>query len=234
MTSDFNNLTLNQRKWQVKDILTAFERVRLHSEFESHLDGIITEEQRQRPPSEWTIQGNLLGSLLVRGCHDRDGWNFLNSLYSSVDRARHFGQKLRRRFTAEYDMYDALRQQPMVEQYHPDAPDVRNSLDEIVDALKYLAETALDDFYYRSEGEEDTVVTLISALEEACERFTTFSTYQQEPINSLLIALETMRELTPTSFQSQEAHQKLERVAMQLISGGGLDELRQRIRGLSA
>lgn len=233
MADTFSTLTLDQRKWHIKDILTTFVRVELGAEFRPEIDSIITEEQQHRPSSEWTIQEDLFGTLFVWGCHDQEGWDFLNRLQSSVERVRHFAEKLQRRFGEIFELYDAVRFNPAVERHSGYERERGVELAQVVASLENLIKIALEDFHLRREGEEEIVSSLLTALGWACERISPLKDPGQVPVEFLLSALESIKTQEPSTFQSDKVRQRVDAVSMRLAKERGeLDEFRRRVEGL--
>ncbi|KIV94479.1 hypothetical protein PV10_02244 [Exophiala mesophila] len=230
MADIFSTLTLDQRKWHIKDILTTFVRRELGAEFRPDIDRIITEEQQHRPSSEWTIQEDLFGTLFVWGCHDQDGWNFLNRLQSSVERVRHFGEKLQRRFGEIFENYDAAQFGSVVERHPVYERERRPGLEPVVESLQHLVKIAVEDFHLRSEGEEEVVSSLLTALGWACERISPLNDPSQVLVEFLLSALESIKTQEPSTFQSDKVRQRVDAVSMRLPREiGQLGAFRRRV-----
>ena len=93
--------TFGRRKAEVQDILSSFSRDTLPTEFRPELLARIDKDQGRRPPTEWTIPGDLEGSLLQWGVHDEECYNLLQRAQPAGTRFVLFNQKIARRLRAE-------------------------------------------------------------------------------------------------------------------------------------
>ena len=165
---------LHRRK-KVRDILLSFDRDTLPSEFKTAAYTSITPQQRQRPSSDWTIPGDLEGTLLTWGVHDDDCYNFLKRCQPSKTRAVLFHQKVQRRLRGELSKYDCLtsEQEPSSISLDDQGKTIRNNVRSIADTLRTIMDAAEVDRTTRyREGDNQLAYTslFVETLEAVCLR----------------------------------------------------------------
>jgi hypothetical protein len=125
----------NKRKTTVQDILSSFSVDLLPSELRPDVFRSIDRDQLNRP-SEWTITGDLEGTLMQWGVHNGHGYEFLKGLQPESARSRLFHEKLSRRVEAEFEAYRNIdRTAP--------APEIRDDVREIANNLQSLLNESL-------------------------------------------------------------------------------------------
>lgn len=137
------NHDLLERVPYLQDLLSSFGDG-LPMECEPHIarniqDNVRKSQQHRPTAPDWTISGNLLGTLLQHGTYRDEGWNFLITLKAPDDLAYAFEQKLSKRFEATLTMYDELAKSP------PATDDVKSALDEVVNEFRSLSTQFADD-----------------------------------------------------------------------------------------
>lgn len=151
-----------QRKMAVQDILSSFDREVLPSEFRVDLIGGVDKQQGQRPSSEWTIPGDLMGSLLQWGIQDTPCYEFLERLQPTSARSRLFHEKVSRRLAGEFEKYKDLENDRS-----GSAADIRQEVRQIASSIRAIVEASWE----RQLMEDKAVppVTFIKALGDVCE-----------------------------------------------------------------
>jgi hypothetical protein len=132
MPSPLPTNEFNQRKTIVQDILSSFSVDLLPSELRPDIFRSIDREQRLRP-SEWTITGDLEGTLMQWGVHHGHGYEFLKGLQPESVRSRLFHEKLSRRVEAEFEKYNNIDRSASVSEIRDDVRKIANNLQNLVD-----------------------------------------------------------------------------------------------------
>ncbi|RMZ80766.1 hypothetical protein DV738_g2668, partial [Chaetothyriales sp. CBS 135597] len=96
----------NRRKSTARDFVSSFHRDKLPSEISPDAFLSIDAEQGRRSPSEWTIAGDLEGTLITWATHHETVFELLEMLQSPEQRATAFWEKLPRRLDTEFTQYD--------------------------------------------------------------------------------------------------------------------------------
>ncbi|RMD44338.1 hypothetical protein DV735_g835, partial [Chaetothyriales sp. CBS 134920] len=96
----------NRRKSTARDFVSSFHRDKLPSEISPDAFLSIDAEQGRRSPSEWTIAGDLEGTLITWATHHDTVFELLEMLQSPEQRAIAFWEKLPRRLDTEFSQYD--------------------------------------------------------------------------------------------------------------------------------
>ncbi|KIW90037.1 uncharacterized protein Z519_09467 [Cladophialophora bantiana CBS 173.52] len=169
--TNFNSTSLDQRKRDVRDILSSFDVNDLPSEYCSDICIRITNEQSTRPNSEWTVFGDLRATMLTWGVHDSDGWTFINKWIPKKIRAQLFCEKLQRRFQREFDGYDKIANSINEPEAQSQSPaHVSSRIAQAAGKINSLVAEALLDLDFRSVGQKHTARVLLEAIEEICMR----------------------------------------------------------------
>lgn len=170
----FAAIPLERRKRTIRDIACSFDKEILPSEYRHAEYERITDNQARRDPREWTIQGDLVATLMQWGVHDLTGWKFANQLNTPLDRARLFREKLKRRFNEQFAKYDGIAR---LEEFTRDrrpaaASQIRAQVLDVCNQLHHLVQAAAVDLQRRPEGRLGTTLTLLEALLNVCRRDT--------------------------------------------------------------
>ncbi|RMZ92640.1 hypothetical protein DV736_g100, partial [Chaetothyriales sp. CBS 134916] len=96
----------DRRKFSARDFVSSFHRDKLPSEISPDAFVSIDAEQGRRSPSEWTIAGDLEGTLITWATHQETVFELLEMLQSPEQRATAFWEKLPRRLDTEFAQYD--------------------------------------------------------------------------------------------------------------------------------
>jgi hypothetical protein len=153
------NFPFEGRKTTVQDILSSFSREILPSEFRPELFTNIDLGQRDRP-SEWTIAGDLEGTLMNWGVHDDDCYEFLKRAQPASTRSVLFHQKVVRRLTSEIERYrDVDRNMAPI--------DIREEVRQISNNLRAIVEEAWN--RQKTEGRATRAKEFIDILNTVCE-----------------------------------------------------------------
>lgn len=151
-----------QRKTTVQDILSSFDRETLPSEFRMDLIGSVDKEQGQRPSSEWTIPGDLMGSLLQWGIQDTHCYDFLERLQPSSTRSRLFHEKVVRRLAREFEKYKEVESDRS-----GSAADIRQEVRQIANNMRAIVEASWDRQLKENKAVPPGV--FVKALADVCE-----------------------------------------------------------------
>lgn len=183
------------RATELQDILSSFDPEILPAQYEESTFQNVTRHQpspvRRRRTSDWTITGNLAGTLLQWGAYNEEAWQFLGQIQSQAFRARAFSEKINRRFDVCFDDYDVL-------QTSTNATAIRDDVNLIAGKLHFLSNAIYEDRQHRQLGETDTLVVAFRALESLCERSRPFSIVPK-------VAIETTRRPTRRTISQTEA-----------------------------
>lgn len=173
----FTLTTLSQRKVVVRDIVSSFDSGVLPSEFRPHIYQCITDEQSMRPNVEWTIPGDLSGTLMQWGVHDLECWALLNKCQPPTIRAILFAEKLQRRFEDEFERYDHISSPAALEpETRPSTwAHVESAVVDISKKIRDLVAEAIFDLDNRAVGQRSRARILLEALEAVCTRHTNIS-----------------------------------------------------------
>ncbi len=152
--------SFNYRKTDVQDILSSFSRDILPSEFKPELFRNIDEDQRLRPPIEWTIPEDLEGSLMQWGIHDNDCYNFLRRTQPPSVRSVLFHQKIARRLKAEMEIYRDI-------DWKRSPSDLWQEVQEASVRLRTIVEQAWS--RQLQEGRVSSATPFIDLLREVCQ-----------------------------------------------------------------
>lgn len=158
---------LKYRAAELRDILSSFDAHELPIEFQEPIFKNIT---GRRPPrlrlqqTDWTIPGNLQGTLLQWGAYNDQGWSFLSEIQSADSRAIAFSEKLHRRFEDCFDEYDELVKASLT------AAVAKERLYQISQKLNILAAAIYEDRQRRELREVDTLKVALRALATVCDR----------------------------------------------------------------
>lgn len=155
---------VRRRAIVLQDILSSFSDKDLPSEVQP---GILRNiNQNMATPSalhtDWTIQGNLQGSLLQWGAYNDEVWGALSKLQSSNTCAIIFHEKLKTRFHTRLGRYDDIVANP------PNAETLKEDVRKVVNDLKTLSDILNRDRFRRQHDEINPnveVLTLKIALE---------------------------------------------------------------------
>lgn len=153
-----------ERAVELQDIISSFDNRDFPSEFRLPIIQNIDRPSNLRLRSEeWTVAGDLPGSLLYWGAYDDKTWEVLNRIQDPAMRARAFYEKLYRRFTECFERYDAI-----------DEPStgtaLRAEIDEVADELRYICEAVRKDRERRVQGEFETLEVVLGAFSKVCQR----------------------------------------------------------------
>lgn len=159
-------LSVEEKKARLRKILASFERYTLPSEFMPEVYATIDEAQGERPSTEWTIPGNFMGSLLVKGTHDNYSWMAFQDIHSNARLCRLFAEKLRRRFRLALRQYDGLASATE----HNQRDHVHDRVMGIANTLPLLARAAMEDPDRWSVGLLRVLGVLLKTLAHVCER----------------------------------------------------------------
>ncbi len=158
MTPQANLPLFNDRKRDVRDILSSFSVETLPSEYKPELFTSINESQG---PSELTISGDLQGSLMQWGTHDEEGYRFLSRIQPERTRSILFHQKVARRLEAAFESYDGIdRGLP--------ASEIRDQVMEISKDLRTIVESSTH--RQKVEGTAYRVSLFTDTLRNVCDR----------------------------------------------------------------
>ncbi|KIX00358.1 uncharacterized protein Z518_10497 [Rhinocladiella mackenziei CBS 650.93] len=168
----FAELSLEQRKTHVRDILSSFDEYRLPSEFLGEIVERINEEQAGRNPVEWTRPSDVIGTAMQWGCHDEDTFHALDKWRTPTRRAQMFSEKLQRRFQKEFKRYDDIGDPEAHEQQtrQPTTKEIRAQVTEIAEKFRYLTQAAVTDLNFRSIRQAATAEVLLDTLVGICRR----------------------------------------------------------------
>lgn len=157
---------VNHRAAELRDILSSFVEKILPNEFQAPIFQNIT-GKRPAPlrlkNEDWTISGNLPGTLLQWGSYDEQAWSFLKGLQSPDARAMVFLEKLKDRFQTCLDEYDEL-------EGSISSATLRDEIYRIAGNLQYLSEAVYEDRKRREHWEVSTLKVALYALESLCKR----------------------------------------------------------------
>jgi hypothetical protein len=106
--SEVRRQELETRKYEVRDILSSFEPSSLPAEIRPNVFQSIDEEQGRRNPSEWTVPGDLQGTLMTWASHNNDVLRVLRGFQTPEQMTILFWEKLPRRIKAEFESYAKL------------------------------------------------------------------------------------------------------------------------------
>lgn len=154
------------RATELQDILSSFDPSLLPIEYEeSTFKNIIGKRPStpRRRQTEWTITGNLPGTLLQWGAYNEQGWQFLSQIQSPTFRAIAFSQKINRRFDMCFEEYDALGALTS-------ATVIRERVNHIAESLDFLSNAIYEDRQSRQLGETDTLGVALRAIASLCKR----------------------------------------------------------------
>lgn len=255
----FASTTLERRKTEVRDILSSFDTDTLPSEYRDDIYAGISDEQANRPSTEWTYPDDLEKTLTQWAIYDEQGWEFLNRWKTPRVRARFFTEKLRRRLDEQFTEYENIGDLETYERSQRAAAvtSIRAQVAEICNELRSLVRAAGLDLKTRAAGQGDTVAVLLDSLEKICERDEDLcpvrrsgrrSTAGAERETSLyhyliheappdlpdfmLDALNTVRESAPRILGSASIRNRLVRIGGLLTGKGAPDDYRIRFESL--
>ncbi len=185
----FSETTLQQRKHEIWDIVSSFDRWLFAAEYRLEIWDQITDYQRGRPLSDLTISEDLTGTLLQAGCHDPEIWNGLNRFYTPAKRAKLFTEKLKRRFEGLFNDYQTLtragEREPGRIQLLSETSAVR--LEEIFHDFRRFTAIAFNDLKLRLEGRAATLIVLLDVLKRICQDPSGFQSMPQSSLYRRLI-----------------------------------------------
>jgi hypothetical protein len=184
----FSETTLQERKHEIWDIISSFDRFLFAAEYRLEIWEQITENQHGRPLSDLTISEDLTGTLLQAACHDLEIWNGLNRLYTPPKRAKLFTEKLKRRFEGLFNDYEILTRAGEREPGRtrlPEASTIR--LEEIFHDFRRFAAIACNDLKLRLEGRASTLIILLDVLNRICQNASGLQSMPQSSLYHRLI-----------------------------------------------
>lgn len=169
------NEDLDFRVLYLQDLLSSFGDG-LPTECEPHIvkniqDNVKKARHHRPATSDWTISGNLLGTLLQHGTYSDESWEFLTTLKADNDLAYTFEQKMKKRFDVCLQAYDKLVESP------PSVDEIKALLGGIIDDLKALSREFAKDQKRRklfqnisASREASTFKVALDVLHEVCTR----------------------------------------------------------------
>jgi len=163
---EFDSTPIDERKIQVRDILSSFHRDTFPTEFRTDIFARINDEQGRRENYEWTIPEDLEGTLMQWGVHDEHCWSFLGKCQTPRNRATLFNEKLRRRFERAFESYEGIAN---LDQPGPPAPtttsaQIRTQVRHISDTIRTLVQAAQTDQAERQIIDDRIARQYMSAL----------------------------------------------------------------------
>jgi len=166
------SFNLEQRAEAIRDVLSTFHRDTLPLEYRPEIFRSIGSEQARRPEFEWTMPGDLEGTLFKWATYKPQGFRFLSQIRSSEDSKLLFRQKVARRLKVEFDAYDLL---PETRDDDGEAvilgpQDVLAEIHRIAGRLQALAVAVGTDAYQRRLDEESVGHLLLDAMHQICVR----------------------------------------------------------------
>ncbi|KAK7885656.1 hypothetical protein LTR67_010007 [Exophiala xenobiotica] len=179
----FSETTLQERKHEIWDIISSFDRFLFAAEYRLEIWEQITEHQHGRPLSDLTISEDLTGTLLQAACHDLEIWNGLNRLYTPPKRAKLFTEKLKRRFEGLFNDYETLTRAGEHEPGRTRLP----GLEEIFQDFRRFAAIACNDLKLRLEGRASTLIILLDVLKRICQNASGLQSMPQSSLYHRLI-----------------------------------------------
>jgi hypothetical protein len=153
----------NLRKITIQDIMSSFDREALPSEYRAELFTSLVREQRQRP-TEWTITGDLIGTLIQWGVHDEDFAQNLNRMQPEATRSRLFHEKVARRLEGELESY-----RDIVDDRGDGRIDIRHEVHNVSENLRRIVEESRD--RQIKEGRAVRTGLFVDVLKDICERY---------------------------------------------------------------
>ncbi|KAJ9606429.1 hypothetical protein H2200_009390 [Cladophialophora chaetospira] len=241
----FNNKTLEERKIIVRDIISSFDVDKLPSEFKPETYSRITENQRQRPDAERTLDDDFEATCMQWACHDPATWAVLINMQGSGKRAFLFEQKVRRRFDEQFEVYDALPSHGALETAHQMSAKVLG----ICQQIEAIVEEVRVDIDTRTGGQYNAARLLLKTLGGVCERNqellpagsasstrATLTLYGgligRNDSNFVLDALEAAQEKWPNSLATRETDRIMRRIEDLLIQNGAPQEYLTQFQAL--
>ncbi|KAK5263946.1 hypothetical protein LTR99_009820 [Exophiala xenobiotica] len=184
----FSETTLQERKHEIWDIISSFDRFLFAAEYRLEIWEQITEHQLGRPLSDLTISEDLTGTLLQAACHDLEIWNGLNRLYTPPKRAKLFTEKLKRRFEGLFNDYETLTRAGEREPGRTRLPEASTiGLEEIFHDFRRFAAIACNDLKLRLEGRASTLIILLDVLKRICQNASGLQSMPQSSLYHRLI-----------------------------------------------
>lgn len=168
--------TVKERALVMQDILSSFDAEALPSETcPTILNNVVQNmgsSLENRPQSnEWTIQNDLLGTLLQRAAYNTTFWEAVSDLQKAEPRAVIFGEKIKKRLKGCIAEYDKLAASPP-----PNATAITDAVTAIANKLWENSSILTKDRERRqyeevgSGPESATALTLLETLDQVCHR----------------------------------------------------------------
>ena len=148
-----------RRKAEIQDILSSFSRDDLPSEFRSPLFQSISEAQRDRP-GEWTIAGDLEGTLAQWGVHDVEVLRLLTRVQPEDTRSRLFHEKVARLLEMILEAYQNIDRSQS-------ANEIRNEVQRVADRIRSIIEESKERQRMESRAVQPGV--FVRVLRDVCE-----------------------------------------------------------------
>ena len=179
-TAGFERLSLNPqmtdkeselvaRKYQICDLISSFDQVRLPLEISPDVFESINVEQRDRDRAELTINSDLEGTIMSRAAHIPVLFDQIMQFQTPANLAIYFWQKLGRRFNQEIAHYDDPG-----EDAAPSVSRIANNLRQLEVGYQRDSELRTMEDIFRGEDVQAAFLRLhamfVDIVQKVCER----------------------------------------------------------------
>lgn len=168
--------TVKSRALIAQDVLSTFDDAILPSEvvpsYFANIERNAPNVPEHRPQRDmWTVSGDLHATLLQWASYDKSAYDLISSLQTRDACANYFQLKLRRRFEAQFELYDAE-----LEKVHASSAKFKEAIAPIVDSFRELSQILSYDRQWRQDDEipnhhdTDIIMLILETLQAVCVR----------------------------------------------------------------
>lgn len=176
-TAILDAAALQQRAFEVRDILSTFDRVEFPTEYiddDTYRRVGILEEPK--PLEDCVVKEDLKKTIFQLAVNSSIVYWIFRQLLPEELCAQYYAQKFNRRVKSQLDLFDKISAE--AEEGPDPTRDIEEEVDQIATELRRIVDNARVDRQYRSHGDSMMAANLVDILKEVCLRNERVSLFQ--------------------------------------------------------